>query len=80
MVRPSFFHSDTFFVLMNASGMVMFAATHTFVEDPHTESMSPKSESLRYGVSIIIWVCFNCPDTFSRVLRRLLRSSVFAGI
>ena len=58
----------------------MLAATHTLVEALHTARISANSESFLYGVSMRIWVCFNCPDTFSSVRSLLRRSSVFAGI
>ena len=45
MVSASFFHSLTFFVFIYASGIVMFAAMHTFVEAPQTLRMSANRES-----------------------------------
>ena len=54
ITRPSFFHSATFLVLMYASGIVMFAATQIFVDALHDASISVKSESFLYGVSMMI--------------------------
>ena len=54
MVRPSFFHSLTFFVFIYASGIVMFAATHTLTFAPHTARISANSESFLSGVSMMI--------------------------
>jgi hypothetical protein len=39
---------------MKASGMVMLAATQILVEALHEDSMSAKSESFLYGVSMMI--------------------------
>ena len=80
MMRFSFFHCDTVFVLIKASGIVMFAATQSLVDGEQVESISLKRESFLYGVSIIICVCLSCPEIFSSSFNLLLRSSVLAGI
>ena len=54
ITRPSFFHSAAFFVLIYASGIVMLAATQILVDALHVASMSAKSESFLYGVSMMI--------------------------
>ena len=75
----AFFQSATDFVMIVWVGRVMSAATQMRVFGAHVASISIKSWPLRYGVSIIIWDCFNCCETFSINFIFAFLSSGFTG-
>ena len=56
IVGTFFFQSPMLAVRMYAVGRVRSAAMHSLVEGLHTERISARRESFRYGVSIIICV------------------------
>lgn len=73
------FHSSTVLVIMKASGIVTFAATHILVLPLQIDNMSENMESFLYGVSMKICVCLCDADSRSMLLSLSLRSSVLAG-
>ena len=80
MLIGFFFHSPTLRVRISWSGRVRFAAMQIRVLSERYLSISPKSASLRYGVSMISWLWENFAETFSSSFRAAGLSSDLAGM